>query len=148
MVMVAATKPTVLFIHGSWHSPKHFRPVRDLFEDAGYPTECPCQPSFDTKPPTTYMYEDAKAIRAELNKLIEDQGKDVIVAMHSYGGVVGTEAVDESLGKKVRESKGLPGGVLELLYICAFVLKPGDSLASTFAGDFPPFIPVEVSHAQ
>jgi len=46
---------------------------------------------------------DAKFIRSELTKHIEDEGKNVIVVMHSYGGVVGTEAVHESLGKKARE---------------------------------------------
>jgi pimeloyl-ACP methyl ester carboxylesterase len=69
-------------------------------------------------------------IRSELTKLVEDLGKDVMVVMHSYGGIVGTEAVHESLAKKAREGKVLPGGVLGLLYMCAFLL--------------PPFVPVEV----
>lgn len=138
------TKPVIFFIHGSWHSPKHFKPVRDLFESEGYPTECPCLPTFDAKPPIS-LPDDAKCIRSELNKLIEEQGKDVIVTMHSYGGVVGTEAVHESLGRKFRESKNLPGGVVHLVYICAFVLPLGSSLGSALGGGLPPFIPIEVS---
>lgn len=143
--MATPSKPTVFFIHGAWHSPKHFQRVRDVFEAEGFPTECPLQPTFDAKPPTMKMYEDAKVIRAELTKLVEDEGKDVIVVMHSYGGVVGTEAVHESLAKKARESKGLPGGVLALLYMCAFLLPPDNSLGSALGGGLPPFIPVEVS---
>lgn len=115
MASVSPTKPTIFFIHGAWHSPKHFQPVRELLESEGYPTECPCQPTFNAIPPTS-LDDDVKAIQSELDKLIEEQGKDVTVVMHSYGGVVGTEAVHESLGKKARESNSLPGGVLRLLY--------------------------------
>ncbi|MCJ1377259.1 hypothetical protein MMC17_000351 [Xylographa soralifera] len=141
--MPSHTKPTVLFVHGSWHSPAHFQPVKELFEAHGYPTECPCQPSFNANPASTNLEEDAKAIRSALDKLVVDEGKDVIVVMHSYGGVVGTQAVDASLGKKARQNKGLAGGVIHLLYLCAFILPLGDSLGSALGGGLPPFIKVE-----
>ena len=60
---------------------------------------------------------------------------------------MGTQAVDESLGKKVREGKGLSGGVLRLVYLCAFIVPLGQSLASALGGALPPFIPIEVSFA-
>ena len=142
--MASHTKPTVLFVHGSWHSPVHFEPVMKLFEAHGYATECPCQPSFNAKPAPTNMEEDAKAIRAVLDRLVVDESKNVIVVMHSYGGVVGTQAVDESLGKKARQNNDLPGGVVHLLYLCAFIVPLGDSLASALGGTLPPFIKVEV----
>ncbi|KAK6858402.1 signal peptide protein [Apiospora arundinis] len=41
--------------------------------------------------------------------------------MHSYGGVVGTTAL-RGLTRKDRESQGLPGGVVHLLYAAAFML--------------------------
>lgn len=138
------SKPTVLFVHGAWHSPKHFQPARDAFELAGYPTECPRQPTFDAKPGTATLYEDAKCIRSLLDELIEAQGKDVICVLHSYGGVVGTEAIHESLGKKIRQENGLKGGVLGILYMAAFILPLGASLGSAFGGSLPPFIQVEV----
>lgn len=99
-------KPTVLFVHGAWHSPKHFQPCRDAFKSAGYPTECPCQPTFDAKPGTATFHDDAECIRSLLNELVETEGKDVICVLHSYGGVVGTEAIHELLGKKVRQNNG------------------------------------------
>lgn len=140
------SKPTVLFVHGSWHSPKHFQPARDAFESAGYPTECPCQPTFDAKPGTVALYDDAKCIRSLLNELVEAQGKDVVCVLHSYGGVVGTEAIHESLGKKARQDAGLNGGVLGILYMTAFVLPLGASLSTAFGGSLPPFIQVEVRY--
>jgi len=38
-------------------------------------------------------------------------GKEVAVVMDSHDDVVGSEAVVEELGKKLREQKGLRGGV-------------------------------------
>ena len=90
------------------------------------------------------MYDDAALIRSELSKLVEGEGRNVIVVMHSYGGIVGTEAVDASLAKKPREEKGLPGGVLRLLYMTALLLPIGASLGSAVGGQLPPFIPIEV----
>ncbi|MCJ1319209.1 hypothetical protein MMC15_004544 [Xylographa vitiligo] len=141
---MVSRKPTVLFVHGSWHSPAHFQPVMELFEAHGYPTECPCQPSFNAKPASTNLDEDVKVIRCALDKLVVDEIKDVVVVMHSYGGVVGTQAVDESLGKRARQNKGLAGGVVHLLYLSAFILQLGDSLRSVLGQDLPPFVKVEV----
>lgn len=145
--MVPSTKPTVVFIHGSWHSPKHFEPVRAIFEANGYSTECPLQPCFNANPgpPITSLEDDVKAIQALLTTLVDDQGKDIIVAMHSYGGVVGSQSVLESWSKQLRESKGRPGGVLHLLYMCAFVLPLGASLTTALGGTLPPFVKVQVS---
>lgn len=136
---------TVLFVTGSWHSPKHFQPAREAFESAGYPTECPCLPTFDAKVPVVKMYEDAACIRSVLDKLVETERKDVICVLHSYGGMVGTEGIHESLGKNFREAKSLDGGVLGILYMAAFVLPLGTHLGTAFGGPLPPFIRVEVS---
>jgi pimeloyl-ACP methyl ester carboxylesterase len=138
-------KPTTLFIHGAWHNPNHFKPVVRLFESAGYPAICPCLPTFGASPPNMKMYEDAKCIRDELEKLVKQEGKEVVVVMHSYGGLVGTEAVHESLGKRVREADGLAGGVIGMVYMCAFLLPEGHSLWSTFGGTAPPIVTVHVS---
>jgi pimeloyl-ACP methyl ester carboxylesterase len=73
--------PTVLFVHGSWHTPWHFTRIREIFEDAGYPTTCPRQPSVGALPPIGLL-EDARCIRDELERLISED-KDVIVVAHS-----------------------------------------------------------------
>lgn len=145
--MVSSTKPTVVFIHGSWHSPKHFEPVRAIFEANGYSTECPLQPSFNANPgpPVVSLQEDVEVIQALLTRLVDNEGKHVIIAMHSYGGVLGSQSVLESWSKQARETKGLPGGVLHLLYMCAFILPLGSSLATALGGNLPPFIKVQVS---
>lgn len=42
-------------------------------------------------------------MRAQLDRLIEEEGRDVVMVLHSYGGVVGSEAVHASLGKSQRK---------------------------------------------
>ncbi|KAL9615976.1 MAG: hypothetical protein Q9160_009100 [Pyrenula sp. 1 TL-2023] len=142
--MSSSTKPTVLLVHGSWHTPKHYRRQLDVLEKNGFPTSCPLQPSVGKSPPIGLM-EDAQTIREELEKLVDKECKDVIVVGHSYGGVVTAQAVDPQFARKARVAQGKAGGVIQLLFVCAFVLPLGESLGSTF-GDpekLPPFIHVK-----
>ncbi|KAF2651493.1 alpha/beta-hydrolase [Lophiostoma macrostomum CBS 122681] len=135
-----SSKPTVLFIHGSWHTPKHFERVISHCENAGYTALCPLQPSVGQIPPIGLL-EDAQCIRSELSRLIDEDGKEVIVVAHSYGGVVATQALDKNFAIKERQEEGKHGGILNLVYMCAFILPLGLSLEAALGGSLPPFIP-------
>ena len=134
--MSESQKPTVLFVHGGWHRPAHFERVSNLLNEQGYPTSRPALTSVGGSK-TADMYEDANVIRAELDKLIVDEQKEVVVVLHSYGGVVGTQAVDTSFSRRVRKAGGLPGGVLQLVYMSAFMLPLGKSLVEPVDGTVP-----------
>lgn len=88
------------------------------------------------------MYDDAQFIRGELELLI-DQGQDVVLVMHSYGGVVGTQAA-AGLGKVERQNKGQKGGIIRLFYACSFILPLGHHLCTALGGELAPFIRAEV----
>lgn len=134
---MATTKPTVLFVRGSWHCPQHFDRVRSVFEAADYPTEYPTQVSTGVKTSDNdaWLSSDAKVVKETASKL---------VVMHSYGGVIGSEAIHEGLGKKAREAKGEKSGVTDLVYLSAFVLPEDQSLASTLGPQLPPHITLKV----
>lgn len=72
-----------------------------------------------------------------------DAGKEVAVVMHSYGGVVGTEAL-HGLGQENNKASGKAGGVKRMIYMTAFIPQLGQSLAGIFGGGLPPFIQVKV----
>ena len=95
------------------------------------------------QPATTTLQDDAAFINAILSKLI-NKGKEVIVLVHSYGGMVGSEAIMEEMTKNYRAREGMKGGVVKLLYICAFLLHEGESLATPLGGQLPSYIPLEV----
>jgi hypothetical protein len=57
-------------------------------------------------------------VTAALTPLV-NAGKNVVMVMHSYGGAPGSAAV-KGLTRAVRQTAGLPGGVIELVYMAAF----------------------------
>jgi pimeloyl-ACP methyl ester carboxylesterase len=63
----------------------------------------------------------------ELVTTLIDDGQHVLMIMHSYGGAVGSSAV-ESLSLSERKASGKSGGVIHLLYLCAYILPTGYSV--------------------
>ena len=137
-----ATKPLVYVLHGAWHGPSYFETVKAKLHALGYTMACPEQPSTGASPPTKTLYDDAAYVRAELELLIE-HGQEVVLVMHSYGGMVGTQAA-AGLGKAERTQRGLSGGIVRLFYACAFLLPVGSDLCKSLGGSFPPWIKEEV----
>ncbi|KAK4948622.1 hypothetical protein LTR10_012626 [Elasticomyces elasticus] len=74
-------------------------------------------------PPIYDMTEDVESVKKAITEVVED-GRDVVLVMHSYGGMPGAQAV-KGLGKKERADKGLPGGVVRLVFLAAFVFPEG-----------------------
>ncbi|KIW98009.1 uncharacterized protein Z519_01593 [Cladophialophora bantiana CBS 173.52] len=81
-----APNPVIFVLHGAWHGPVYFEPVKSKLEALGFTMVCPQQPSTGGIPPTTTLYDDAAHVRAELEQLV-DQGEDVVLVLHSYGGM-------------------------------------------------------------
>lgn len=128
--MAPEAPPTLLLIHGGGHGdPAYFQKFQNELHKAGIPTETGTQPSNGGFPPRP-MYDDAAYWRAKIGRLA-DAGKDVVVLMHSVGGVVGTEAA-QGLGKAERAKRGLPGGVVHLVYLTAYLPNEGDSVFSFY----------------
>jgi pimeloyl-ACP methyl ester carboxylesterase len=129
------TKPTILFVPGAWHTPAHYQSFFQKLQDAGYPTNSKQLPSVGaTEPETQTSAADAAFIRG--NVLLPDieQGKDVILVMHSYGGCPGAAAA-KGLSKAERTAVGKTGGIVGLVFMCAFVANEGDSLRSKLPGN-------------
>lgn len=72
----------------------------------------------------------------QLIRLIEYEFKTVVVVMHSYGGLVGSEAIPPGLTFLDRKKRGLKGGVIHLFFFAAFLLEVGQSVLSAF-GESP-----------
>lgn len=81
-------------------------------------------------PPT--MYDDAALIASEITRLA-DEGGDVVVVAHSYGGIPATESI-KGLSKDERAAQGKEGGVVRLAYMTAIVGDVGVSAAGAQAG--------------
>lgn len=135
-------EPSIVIVHGAWHIPQHYQEVVQELNGQGFKdVYCPRLPSaVDALPPpaTANLKHDTLEIRQTIERLVEKE-RDVIVLMHSYGGVVGANALDGLLAPQRRE-KGFKGGVAHLVYMAAFVQPAGACLVDPFNGEMPPWI--------
>ncbi|KAK8043262.1 hypothetical protein PG994_013745 [Apiospora phragmitis] len=120
-------------VPGAWHTPAAFDLIRAQLTQRGFEsTAIDLLTVGPTDPKHQGVPEDAAAIRAELEKLV-DAGKEVIVLSHSYGGVPAAAAV-EGFNLKDRVAKGQKGGVLMVLHMTSFAAQVGSSLMDSLGG--------------
>lgn len=135
-------------------------PFLDALRAKGYEASCPqlptadparlvadpSNPSFNQPPPPNGVPEhidDANVLSSALKTLIEDESKEVLLLAHSSGGWSATEAAAPSLLRSARKDAGKTGGLIGILYIAAFLIKPGESVYSMFSS--MPVLPDEES---
>ena len=128
-------KPTFLFVPGAWSTPAVFDLLTTALTTHEYRTQTISLPSVGANPGLHDFSADVTAVREAVTTLA-NEGKDVIVVMHSYGGMPGSEAL-EGLGKEEREAKGKTGGVVRLVYIMSYAVPEGWQF--TERGNLDPF---------
>lgn len=128
-------KPTVLIVHGAWHTPQHYSKLLQAFQSSGYEAICPFLPTCNgAVPPNKKLTDDVALIRQTAKDLLRE-GKELVTVCHSYGGIVATEALHSLSVKRI-------------IYLCAFVPLRGEGLAGIFGGNLPPWIYKKVSQVS
>jgi pimeloyl-ACP methyl ester carboxylesterase len=123
--------PTLVLVHGAWHSPWCWQPLVDELPDVDVVTVA--LPSSGTDPQSLGdLTADADAVRSALAGV---EGPVVLVG-HSYGGVAITEAATAD------------AGVAHLVYLCAFQLDVGESLVASLGGEVPPWQEIHETHVR
>ncbi|WP_438026637.1 alpha/beta hydrolase [Sorangium sp. So ce233] len=116
--------PSVVLVHGAWHRPACWSQVACKLLGSGIDVRVPELPSAGAEAGRRGdLAADAAAVRAAL---AEVPGKAIVVA-HSYGGLPVTEVAART------------GKVAHIVYLCAFMLGPGESLLSAIGGQPPPW---------
>ncbi|KAH6665119.1 Alpha/beta hydrolase fold-1 [Halenospora varia] len=124
---MASDKPSIVLLHGGWHTPKTYSKLTTALNMAGYQVYTPQLPSISNeRPPKSDLTTDTAFVRDYVTNLA-DLGETLIVLMHSYGGQVGTNSL-YGLGINERAKEGKQGGVAQLIYMCAFALTEGKSM--------------------
>lgn len=121
---MGSQKPTIVLVPGAWHYPECYDLLVERLHQHEYETRnvklksvvAPGEHRAESH------HEDANALKDVIQPLIE-QGREVIVLGHSYGGVVVSEG-SSGLGKQRNKT----GGVVHIIYCCAWVLGEGVSL--------------------
>jgi pimeloyl-ACP methyl ester carboxylesterase len=126
-------KPTVVLVHGAWHSPEHFQPLIKVLESHNYRTAavyCPSSSRTATASPASFE-EDCEAVRSAV--LHELDSADVLVVCHSYGGVPASNAL-HGLSPSARAASNHTTSVTGIAYICAAVLPAGITFLQAIGG--------------
>lgn len=132
--------PTIVFFAGAFADPSCFDALSARFQKTGYRTAYARIPSLNpSEPAIASTSKDAAEVRTNLLLPLLEDGKDVIIFVHSYGGVVGGAAA-AGLSKSARMVQGLPGGVIGLLYLVGNIVGEGETLLQAVGGAYPPFI--------
>ena len=136
-----ATKPTILVLPGAWLNPSTYDAFISHLQHLSFPTAYASYPSLDpANPATADAANDTEAVlKGSLLPLVADEGKDVVIVMHSYGGVPGSSAA-RGLGKAQRSGEGKSGGVVGLIHVSGFVLPGGASVADGQGGNLPGWV--------
>ncbi|KAK2782552.1 hypothetical protein FQN53_009685 [Emmonsiellopsis sp. PD_33] len=137
-------KPTIVLVHGSWHSPSVWTFVTPLLEKSGY-SVYPIllkSPGMDPSPPDFHC--DVDSVKTGIEAVL-DTGKDLVLVMHSFGGVVGIEALKDFHEEMINGGILAPtvpgkmdeeparfisrrGKILHLAFMGTILLPPGKAL--------------------
>lgn len=123
-----APKPSILIVPGSFTIAAMYFPLQDLLVSRGYEAFVNTLPSASRGAPElpATLSDDAEFFTQIIAK-VADQGKDIIILAHSYGGLVASEASRDQ-SKSQRTARGQEGGIVRIIFLSAVVLKEGESL--------------------
>ncbi|KAL4901154.1 hypothetical protein BDW74DRAFT_160450 [Aspergillus multicolor] len=131
-------KPIFAFVPGAWHTPQTFAALRSLMAEQGLESIAISTPSVGASPPVKGLHADVIHTKAMLQELV-DNGRQVVVVMHSYGGAVGGSAI-EGLGYAQRAKAGRRGGVIMAVWMAAFVVCKEQTVLDLLGGSWEPWM--------
>lgn len=125
-------KPHIILVPGAWHSGDCFDELVPYLRGSGYETTALTLPSVGAEPPLKTLDPEIEHIRSVIVPLL-DVGQDVVVVMHSYGGLPGSAAL-HGLSKTERQHQSKPGGVMAMVFLTAWMLDEGLSIRGMGGG--------------
>lgn len=139
---MSAGKPEIVLVPGAFGTPAGFDKLAKHLHAAGFSTHGAAYPSCNpADPAAASSAKDISFVRDEVLLPLLDAGRDLVVLVHSYGGVVGGGAA-KGLDKASRAAAGQKGGVVGLIYVVGNITLEGESLLEAVGGAYPPFIKV------
>ncbi|KAI1615576.1 Alpha/beta hydrolase fold-1 [Exophiala viscosa] len=135
--------PTIIIVHGAWHSPEHYELLASRLRSQGYKTVLPRLASVhyasQNSPPPRGLSEDINAVRTAIQtELDTEPTTDVVLLGHSYGSLPASSAI-ENLDKQTRLKSGYSNGIVAFLVISGPLMPTGTSAwIAAWGGQYPP----------
>ena len=112
-----------VLVHGAWHGGWCWRHVVDALHAQGHRAFAPTLTGLGERVHLMSSLITLETHIADVASLIEaEELQDVVLAVHSYAGMIGTAVADR-----------MPRRLKHLVYVDAVVPKPGESWSSTHA---------------
>lgn len=135
-----ASKPTFVLVPGMWHRPAFFNKLKDHLSQRGLSSVAIDMPSSATGTNAAIVSRepDIEAIASVIRRILV-RGDDVVVLMHSFGGISGSEAVGRILEEEA-SLRGRGGKIRRLVYVTAF-LASEDEMVPVIQGVVDDYAP-------
>ena len=134
---MTSSNATITLVPGAFYNPDYFSTFQAQLERRGFHTIAIALLSVGSDDPASCSAQkDADFIRNTAIVPLVDEGKQVVILMHSYGVIPGSAA--RGLGEEQRSREGLQGGVVGLIYISAFLVPADTTPLAAIGGSFPP----------
>lgn len=131
-------KPHILIIPGAWYPASNLDTFIESLEAAGYSAVAFSLPSFNTA--GVSVQDDEDRVKVLLASLV-DNGKDVIILAHSYGGLVAAGVIaSPGLDKRTREAQASKGGVVGIVYLAAIIPAEDEGILQLVGGKWLEYI--------
>lgn len=93
--MSSSTKPVIYIVPGAWQLPITWANFITTAKEAGYPVTFTQLPTVGgIQLPLAALPDDVAVVQANLQKLVNEEEKEVILVGHSSGGLVASCAVE------------------------------------------------------
>lgn len=130
-----ASKPSIVLVPGALHTPQAYHPLTSALRSHGYKVLPISLPSIghdaSSFPPSGIA--DVATVRAVIAQCV-GRGEEVMVLMHSLGGVIGSEAC-----KGLVQTHSEQGGVLKLFFMSGCLVPEGEHVGRYLEGKFGGF---------
>ncbi|RYP60159.1 hypothetical protein DL769_008252 [Monosporascus sp. CRB-8-3] len=129
-------KFTIVICPGAWPRVQFFEPLIQAFEAKHHTAICKVPLTYPVYSPgnTPEVNPDSEYLRTHVLEPMLEEGRDIVIFMHSYGGVYGPESL-EGISKKEREAKGLKGGVIAIIFNAAVIAPKGTTAIAAMGLD-------------
>ncbi|RFU76306.1 alpha beta-hydrolase [Trichoderma arundinaceum] len=135
-----SSRTSFVLVPGAWHRAETWDKITSIFEAKGYTCISVTLPS-TTGDPTAGLGNDVSAIQKAIQSQTS-QGRDVVLIVHSYGGLVGSSSIRGFARKhhdNLVSSSTSSGHVIGMAMMATGFAITGKSFLATTGGKPPPF---------
>lgn len=142
--IMSSSKPTFVFVPGAWYGGSYFKPLKAVLSSPPYSYDfvsvslptilTPLSDSTWSTVQETFE-NDVNVIREKIDSVI-DTGSNVVLVMHSWGGIPSTETMKYFKNGGYSDSKGREGKgkIVRMVWVASFPLLEGVSCAVAMGG--------------